>query len=261
MKNNNLYIMKQPALGKKIFDLRKQKGLTQEELVEKCNISVRTIQRIEAGETTPRSFTVKTILEALEADFNIDEFENEVVINNQDKRFLTTSWIFGIIYFVIGFIELIADVFPINDDIFFIDKTSYLVIKLLSTLSFTLFFLGFLKLSKLYGAKLLGIVVYVFIVLYGISELYDVLSIDASVDVLAVSVVIKSVVFGALQIVFGFSLLQLNNKLGMLIKVNAIFEIVVGVCLASIKLVYLGLVILVPTVIIEIIVLYRIANK
>ena len=66
--------MKQPALGKKIFDLRKQKGLTQEELVEKCNISVRTIQRIEAGETTPRSFTVKTILEALEADFNIDEF-------------------------------------------------------------------------------------------------------------------------------------------------------------------------------------------
>ena len=31
-------IMKQPELGKKISELRKAKGLTQEELVEKCNI-------------------------------------------------------------------------------------------------------------------------------------------------------------------------------------------------------------------------------
>jgi len=46
--------MKQPLLGKKISELRKQKGLTQEDLVEKCNITVRTIQRIESGETTPR---------------------------------------------------------------------------------------------------------------------------------------------------------------------------------------------------------------
>ena len=57
--------MKQPELGKTIIELRKQKGLTQEELVEKCNITVRTIQRIEAGETTPRSYTIKTILNAM----------------------------------------------------------------------------------------------------------------------------------------------------------------------------------------------------
>lgn len=38
--------MKQPELGKKISELRKAKGLTQEELVEKCNLNVRTIQRI-----------------------------------------------------------------------------------------------------------------------------------------------------------------------------------------------------------------------
>ena len=39
--------MKQPDLGKKIVELRMAKGLTQEELVELCNISIRTIQRIE----------------------------------------------------------------------------------------------------------------------------------------------------------------------------------------------------------------------
>lgn len=59
-------MMNQPELGKKIAELRKVKGFTQEELVEKCNISVRTLQRIEAGEVMPRSYTVKTIFATLE---------------------------------------------------------------------------------------------------------------------------------------------------------------------------------------------------
>jgi transcriptional regulator with XRE-family HTH domain len=62
----NLFMMNQPELGKKIAELRKVKGLTQEELVEKCNISVRTLQRIESGEVMPRSYTVKTIFAALD---------------------------------------------------------------------------------------------------------------------------------------------------------------------------------------------------
>ena len=44
MEFKNVFTMKQPGLGKKILELRKQKGLTQEELVEICNINVRTIQ-------------------------------------------------------------------------------------------------------------------------------------------------------------------------------------------------------------------------
>lgn len=58
--------MKQPELGKKIADLRKAKGYTQEELVEKCNLSVRTLQRIESGEVVPRSHTIRVIFAALE---------------------------------------------------------------------------------------------------------------------------------------------------------------------------------------------------
>ena len=60
--------MKQPELGRKVSELRKAKGLTQEELVENCNISVRTLQRIEIGEVTPRIYTIKTILAALDYD-------------------------------------------------------------------------------------------------------------------------------------------------------------------------------------------------
>jgi transcriptional regulator with XRE-family HTH domain len=61
--------MKQPELGKKISELRKAKGLTQEELVEKCNLSVRTLIRIEVGEVMPRSYTIKTIFYALDYNF------------------------------------------------------------------------------------------------------------------------------------------------------------------------------------------------
>jgi transcriptional regulator with XRE-family HTH domain len=58
--------MNQPDLGRKIAELRKAKGLTQEELVETCNLNVRTLQRIEAGEVTPRSYTIKIIFSALD---------------------------------------------------------------------------------------------------------------------------------------------------------------------------------------------------
>lgn len=73
-------MIQQPALGKKIAEFRKAKGLTQEELVEKCNLNVRTLQRIEAGEVTPRISTVKLIFEALEI-----EFDEVVSINPQEK--------------------------------------------------------------------------------------------------------------------------------------------------------------------------------
>lgn len=77
--------MKQPSLGKRITKLRKAKGFTQEELVEKCKLNVRTLQRIEAGEVMPRSYTIKLIFSALgEEVFNVapnklvDRLQNEI---------------------------------------------------------------------------------------------------------------------------------------------------------------------------------------
>lgn len=60
--------MKQPELGKYIAGLRETKGLTQEEVVSKCNISVRTLQRIESGKVVPRSYTLRLIATALDCD-------------------------------------------------------------------------------------------------------------------------------------------------------------------------------------------------
>jgi transcriptional regulator with XRE-family HTH domain len=60
--------MDQPNLGKRISELRKAKGLTQEELAEQCKISARTLQRIESGVVMPRAYTVRVIFAALKED-------------------------------------------------------------------------------------------------------------------------------------------------------------------------------------------------
>jgi XRE family transcriptional regulator, regulator of sulfur utilization len=45
--------------------LRRQAGLTQEELADECGLTVRTIQRIESGATIPRAYTLRKLAEVL----------------------------------------------------------------------------------------------------------------------------------------------------------------------------------------------------
>ncbi len=53
------------SLGNKVVSARKSKGLTQEQLAERATLTVRTIQRIENGESIPRDYTLKAIAAAL----------------------------------------------------------------------------------------------------------------------------------------------------------------------------------------------------
>jgi uncharacterized Tic20 family protein/DNA-binding Xre family transcriptional regulator len=69
--------MKQPELGLKVAELRQQKGLTQEKLAEMCEVSSRTIQRIESGEVDPRAYTLQCLNVALDFDFGVENTTNE----------------------------------------------------------------------------------------------------------------------------------------------------------------------------------------
>lgn len=53
-------------LGQQIIQARKNKGISQEQLAEDSKVNLRTIQRIEKGDTTPHGETLKRISEALE---------------------------------------------------------------------------------------------------------------------------------------------------------------------------------------------------
>lgn len=55
--------------GELIRQLRLKKGLTQEDLATKTDVSARTIQRIENSEVEARSFTLQSIAAALDVDF------------------------------------------------------------------------------------------------------------------------------------------------------------------------------------------------
>ncbi|RAV30644.1 helix-turn-helix domain-containing protein [Sinomicrobium soli] len=57
--------------GQKLKELRKKKGLSQEELADAAKINLRTIQRIENNENIPRGKTLGLICEALE--INIED--------------------------------------------------------------------------------------------------------------------------------------------------------------------------------------------
>lgn len=64
----------------KIVNARKQKGLTQEQLADLSNVTVRTIQRVESGEGTPRIYTLKEIATALDISFE------ELMADNSNHR-------------------------------------------------------------------------------------------------------------------------------------------------------------------------------
>lgn len=71
--------MKNTELAKKIKDLRSRKGLSQDELAIIAQLNLRTIQRIERGETEPRGNTLQRLASALQItpDELIDWAEEE----------------------------------------------------------------------------------------------------------------------------------------------------------------------------------------
>lgn len=267
--------MKQPELGKKITELRKAKGLTQEELVEKCNISVRTIQRIESGEVTPRSYTVKTILAALE--FDLDKLSDEENLETDSissiKGFflldaekssrprilshLNLALIFGVIYFALGFFESAAEYFRAEEDRMFIGSWFYILIKVACFITFLFFQRGFILVGGLFKNYLLKITSLLFV--FGIAALisYDIFSLFYNAVERKFVLGGFSLTLGGLGIVYGIAIMRLEKPLGAAAKAAGILEIIAGGFFVSILLFFMGYIVLIPAEILEIILLYK----
>ncbi|MFQ3369344.1 MAG: transcriptional regulator with XRE-family HTH domain [Flavobacteriaceae bacterium] len=276
--------MKQPLLGKKITELRKQKGLTQEELVERCNVTVRTIQRIESGETTPRIYTIKTILNALGLDYE-KVFEREYNEGKFDKilRFfpsnlnevLNVSFIAGIVYFVLGFVEMgyYATSFfdldsqtnwsnlPIKNYGSDSGNGIYIFIKIISIISFSLLMRGFVLVGSYYKNYLVELMAFVMIIMHIIFEISDIVSINFENSLVEFIMISKAVTFGVIMIFFGVGLYRLKSHLGNLPKITGILEIITGVCFATVFLSVFGLIFLTPLELLELLLLYKVASK
>lgn len=77
--------MKNKVLASRIKELRNRNGFSQEELAEKAGLSLRTIQRIENGETEPRGESLKRLVLAF--GVSPDEIIDWQII--EDKNVLT----------------------------------------------------------------------------------------------------------------------------------------------------------------------------
>ena len=73
--NVNLTKKSMSSIADLIANSRKSKNLTQEQLAELSKVNLRTIQRIENNENTPREYTLKLICEILEIDIPNSESE------------------------------------------------------------------------------------------------------------------------------------------------------------------------------------------
>lgn len=255
--------MKQPELGQKLAELRQQKSLTQEDLVEACNVSVRTIQRIESGEVTPRTSTIKILLSALDADF--ESFKSTIEVTKPEEylrsteSWLQAAWISGIVYFVLGFLDVVLE-YERMENLYEVESIGFFVAtKLGYLLSYSLFILGLIKLGDYFANYLLKITGYLMIGLFAIITFFDIFTIfypisEANLLTLGAG---ESICVGAVGIVFGIGLMRLQDGMGQLAKIAGIIEIIAGFFFAVVILFLLGYLMLIPAIIIEIILLFK----
>jgi transcriptional regulator with XRE-family HTH domain len=255
--------MKQPELGQKILELRKAKGLTQEELVELCNINVRTIQRIEAGEVTPRTYTIKSILEVLGYDFKEIQNNNEEPASISSEiigkaAFLKIAFFVGIVYFLLAFVEGVFDygLWEAGEEISPEAAPWYIAVKIGIMLTFGVFTFGYYRLSLIKpnvivkAASILLIIATCFGVaadIYGFNNASVWQSVQFS----------KAILFGSLYIVFGLGLIRYQTEFGSFALVTGILSIISGIAFLSIILAIPGLFVFTIFEILQLVLLYK----
>jgi len=271
--------MKQPELGKKILELRRAKGLTQEELVEKCNIGVRTIQRIEAGEVTPRSYTIKTILAALESDIKLVLEEEEkpdtftkrlkllflidIDMNKLSGYFakqLNISWIFGLIYLILGLFEGVADYFVYTKGLMVFNNVIFVIIKIIALISFFYFQRGFIIIGNFFKNYLLQITSYLLMFSTAIIICYEIASIFYNSVEKEFVMGGAAITFGSLCIGHGIALTRLKNVLGNVVKYAGVFEIISGCFLVTVIFSFIGFFLTLPVELFQIFTLYKVVE-
>ncbi len=235
MANQTLLQMKQPRLGKRISELRKAKGWTQEELVEKCNLNVRTIQRIEAGEVTPRSYTVKALFEALGVQWKEEGQQGPAELSpatGENRTWILMGFIAGIVYFIVSFFEIAMDMEIVEG--IGMSTEGYIPLKVSVFLFFSLFLFGYTKIAQVIPNKTLEVGAWV---LLGLNALWIIIDILAYIDIfypLEDYIFVKLITVGLAYILFGFGFLQYKNLWSNGTTILGALAIITGVLFATV---------------------------
>ena len=233
MVNKNLRTMKQPELGKKISEMRKAKGLTQEELVEMCNLNVRTIQRIEAGEVTPRSYTIKALFDALGMDLEEKEVGQIEIPKNDfsenQKRLIYFSFGSGIVYFLLSMTEFRMEMILMNpNEIQDFGMNFYYIIKVSSFLFYTIFMIAFIKIA-IYSSNIsLKIATWVMIVSNAIGVGVETFTVQSGEPLISTFSILYIGYFGLVYLFFGYSFIQFESPWKSIVGPLGVLGMVTG---------------------------------
>jgi len=88
------------SIGQIIYESRKSKGLTQEELAELSKVNLRTIQRLENNENEPRGKTLKLICEVL----NLEIEEVQSIDSNSKQKKLGALMVNSFFLLILNFV-------------------------------------------------------------------------------------------------------------------------------------------------------------
>jgi transcriptional regulator with XRE-family HTH domain len=155
--------MQQSTTGDKVARLRSQKGMTQKELADLCNVDIRTIQRIESGEVEPRTYTIKLLANALAVApdvFRTGAYETANLPAHGMKTALMASIVFSINAFLVVYYLLN----PVPGSV------AQACCILVHAVSGTIFFKGFYLLGRCYNNKLMEIASMLSMVLFPLTN-------------------------------------------------------------------------------------------
>ncbi|MBS9522983.1 helix-turn-helix domain-containing protein [Litoribacter alkaliphilus] len=223
--------MKQPQLGQRIQEWRKAKGWTQEELVEKCSLNVRTLQRIEAGEVSPRPFTIKAIMEALE--INQEEMSSHSESTEpDDNRWFQLAFLAGTVYLLTTMVEFGLDFTFYGGEK--VNGLLYASIKAIVMVGFSGFMWGFYKLGEKLNNKLMQISSALLAVGVLIFTSIDIYKFFILGNAMPEYLPIEAVVFGGMYVIFGLAFINERKQAGTLFLISGILGVVVGIGFLSV---------------------------
>jgi len=169
--------MKNIELGKRFKLLRMSKGLSQEQLAEEADLSLRTIQRIENGETEPRGDSLQKITRVLNIapdeilDWDLKEDKEYLALLNLSAFTFIAHPLLGIFLpLVLWFVkkDKVQNANEVGKNIVNFQITWSIVFYITQLLGFGKFYFRFDLFSISFPPSYFGLGVFAFLYLYNI---------------------------------------------------------------------------------------------
>lgn len=232
VKSKSQFTMKQPELGKRISEMRKAKGLTQEQLVEMCNLNVRTIQRIEAGEVTPRSYTVKALFEALGIEGKEVEPTESELTHSSKLPWLYAGLVGGLVYFFLSYFEISMEIEWVEGVL--LNETSLAWVKAGVLVTFSLFLLGLKQMAVVFPNMLLKIALLLMLIFNAFWIGVDLICLMSDAYAIEDYYFVKLASFGLAYGLMGVGYLSYKNLWSTIPQIIGALAIVAGVMIFSV---------------------------